>query len=191
MYIVISLGRMQPCSIQWQYLSQHSFPVPPSTHYCWVARGGVDSKLTQGFYTWPVLQESNPRPLDLRSYTVTTRPWASLTVSISTKRLCLFLDESGSTDRSHKPRIRPNRMKVCGPAPTEEHLAAIKHKKKVGVLWIVLYIELDCCLSVCVFFINESYILRHLERVTKLIITPHYSQILYTVRYHLKNCMNL
>ena len=25
--------------------------VPPSTQYCWVDRGGVDSKLAQGFYT--------------------------------------------------------------------------------------------------------------------------------------------
>ena len=23
------------------YHSQHSFPVPPGTHYCWVTRGGV------------------------------------------------------------------------------------------------------------------------------------------------------
>ena len=25
--------------------------VPPGTHYCWVDRGGVASKLAQGFYT--------------------------------------------------------------------------------------------------------------------------------------------
>ena len=25
--------------------------VPPGTHYCWVDRGGMDSKLVQGFYT--------------------------------------------------------------------------------------------------------------------------------------------
>jgi hypothetical protein len=29
------------------------------------------------------------------------------------------------------PRIRPNRMKVSPDIPTEEELAAIKHKKKV------------------------------------------------------------
>ena len=26
-------------------------PIPPGTHYCWVDRAGVDSKLAQGFYT--------------------------------------------------------------------------------------------------------------------------------------------
>ena len=33
--------------------------VPPGTHYCWVDRGSVVSKLAQGVYTWPVLRESN------------------------------------------------------------------------------------------------------------------------------------
>ena len=28
----------------------HFFSIPPGTHYCWVARGGVDSKLGYGFY---------------------------------------------------------------------------------------------------------------------------------------------
>ena len=42
----------------------HTVPIsiPPGTHYCWVDRDGVDSKLAQGFYTCPVLRESNPRP---------------------------------------------------------------------------------------------------------------------------------
>ena len=40
---------------------------------CQSSHGGdVDSKLAQGFYTWPALQESNPRPLDLGSNTLTT-----------------------------------------------------------------------------------------------------------------------
>lgn len=38
-----------------------------------------------------------------------------------------------SQDRS-APRIRPNRMKVAHYIPTEEELAAVKHKKRVGVL---------------------------------------------------------
>ena len=48
--------------------------VPPGTHYCWVNRGGVVSKLARGYYTWPALRESEPRPLDLISkiiYTIT------------------------------------------------------------------------------------------------------------------------
>ena len=53
--------------------------VPPGTHYCWVDRGGVDSKLAQGFYTWPALRESNTTPLDLGSNALTTqsRAWFS------------------------------------------------------------------------------------------------------------------
>jgi hypothetical protein len=42
----------------------------PGTHYCWVARDNVDSNLAQGFNTWPVCGESNPRPLALRSNTL-------------------------------------------------------------------------------------------------------------------------
>ena len=53
----------------------HTVPVflPPGTQYCWVDRGGVDSKLAQGFDACPALWELNPRPLDLGSYTLTTR----------------------------------------------------------------------------------------------------------------------
>ena len=29
----------------------HTIYVPPGTHYCWVAKVGVDSKFTQRFYT--------------------------------------------------------------------------------------------------------------------------------------------
>ena len=50
--------------------------VPPGTHYCRVDRGGVDSKLAQGFYTWPGLTVSNSRPLALGSNALTTRPRA-------------------------------------------------------------------------------------------------------------------
>jgi hypothetical protein len=40
--------------------------VPPGTHYCWVARGSVDSKLAQGFYAYRLWsRESNPRPFSL------------------------------------------------------------------------------------------------------------------------------
>ena len=47
---LISLARMQLifCSV-----AIHTVPifVPPGTHYCWVDRGSVDSKLAQGLYT--------------------------------------------------------------------------------------------------------------------------------------------
>ena len=46
--------------------------IPPGTHYCWVDRGSVDFELAQGFHTWLALQESNPRPLDLRSNALTS-----------------------------------------------------------------------------------------------------------------------
>ena len=47
----------------------HTVPifVPPGIHYCWVDRGGADSKLAQGFYTRLGLRESNPRCLDLKA----------------------------------------------------------------------------------------------------------------------------
>ena len=63
----------------------HTVPifVPPSTHCCWVDWGGVDSKLAQGFFTWPTLWESNPRPLDLGSNALTTRPHASICNNVS------------------------------------------------------------------------------------------------------------
>ena len=56
----------------------HTLPifVPPGTHYSWVDRGGVNSKLPQGLYIWPVIQKSNPRPLDLSSNELTTRSLA-------------------------------------------------------------------------------------------------------------------
>ena len=38
---------------------------PPGTHYCWVDRGGVDSRHAQSFDTLPALWVSNPRPIDL------------------------------------------------------------------------------------------------------------------------------
>ena len=50
--------------------------IPPGTHYYWVDRGSMDSKLAQGFYTWPTLPELNPRPLDLGSNALTTRQLA-------------------------------------------------------------------------------------------------------------------
>lgn len=39
------------------------------------------------------------------------------------------------------PRIRPNRMKVTSAIPSEEELAAIKHKKKVG--WLLMWLNLS------------------------------------------------
>ena len=69
---------MQHTKAKALYHSQYSFPFPPGTHYYWVARGGVDSKLAQGFYTRLAPRESNPRPLDLGSYALTTRPRAPL-----------------------------------------------------------------------------------------------------------------
>ena len=50
--------------------------VQPGSHYCWVDRGGINSKLVQGFYTWPSLLELNTRPLDLGSNALTIRPLA-------------------------------------------------------------------------------------------------------------------
>ena len=43
--------------------------IPPGTHYCWVDRGGVNSRLAyiriqQGCYTLPVMTESSLRTLD-------------------------------------------------------------------------------------------------------------------------------
>ena len=52
----------------------------------------------------------------------------------------LFDWAAGKPDTEKKPesrkgpQIRPNRMKVAQPIPTEEDLAAIKHKKKVRIL---------------------------------------------------------
>ena len=43
------------------------------THYCWVAGNNVDSKLAQGFYTWLLLRESNPRTLDIKSNALTAQ----------------------------------------------------------------------------------------------------------------------
>ena len=62
----------------------HTVPIfiPPGTHCSWVDRGGVDSKLSQGFYTWSVMQESNPKPLDLGASALTTRPLAPQTSEI-------------------------------------------------------------------------------------------------------------
>ena len=60
--------------LQLKPFTQYQSVIPPSTHYCWVDWGGVNSKLAQRFYTWPVLWESNPRPLDLRSNALTTPP---------------------------------------------------------------------------------------------------------------------
>ena len=34
--------------------------VPPGTHCCWIYRGGVDSKLARGFYTWPGIEPQTP-----------------------------------------------------------------------------------------------------------------------------------
>ena len=51
--------------------------IQPGTHYRWVYRGSVDSKLAQGFFTWPELWEPNPRSLDLRSNALTTWPCAT------------------------------------------------------------------------------------------------------------------
>ena len=53
----------------WSYSYRTNFR---STWYHWVARGGVDSKLAQCFYTLPALRESNTRLLDLMSNAVTT-----------------------------------------------------------------------------------------------------------------------
>ena len=39
------LGRMHQMFSSWSHLHSTNFFVPPGTHYCWVARGGVDSKL--------------------------------------------------------------------------------------------------------------------------------------------------
>ena len=52
--------------MQLKPFTQFRFFVPPGTHFCWAARGNVDSNLAQGFYACPVCQESNPRPLALR-----------------------------------------------------------------------------------------------------------------------------
>ena len=45
----------------------------------------------------------------------------------------LLLDGTNQKNKDIRsgPRIRPNRMKVSSDIPTEEVLAAIKHKKKV------------------------------------------------------------
>ena len=40
--------------MQLKPFTQFRFFVPPGTHYCWVARGNVDSNIAQGFYKWPV-----------------------------------------------------------------------------------------------------------------------------------------
>ena len=47
--------------------------------------------------------------------------------------MSLFLSDSSNVKDKEKraPKIRPNRMKVSVNIPTEEELAAIKHKKKV------------------------------------------------------------
>ena len=46
---LISLGRMQRFFLHLKPFPQYPVFVPPSTHYCCVARGIVDSKLIQGF----------------------------------------------------------------------------------------------------------------------------------------------
>ena len=67
---LISLGKCRAFSAD---VAIHTVPifVLPSTHYR-VDRGGVDAKLSQGFYTWPTLRASNPRSPDLWSNALTT-----------------------------------------------------------------------------------------------------------------------
>ena len=75
-FSLTSLGRMQHVFCSWGHSHRINFLVPPGTHHCLVNRGGVDLKLAQGFYTWPVLRESNSRPFDLRSNALGTWPRA-------------------------------------------------------------------------------------------------------------------
>ena len=71
----------------------HTVPifVPSGTHYCWMDRGSVDSKFTQGFYTRTVLRawESNPRHQDLGTNALTIPPRAPLRNAIILKHIAL------------------------------------------------------------------------------------------------------
>ena len=64
---IISLERIQRNYRVYAAVTIHTVPifVLSGTHYCWVDIGGVDSKLAQGFCTWPSPWEPNPRPLIL------------------------------------------------------------------------------------------------------------------------------
>ena len=62
--------------------------VPLGTHYCWVGRHGVDSKLA--FYTWPALRESNSSPLKIYSNALTTPPCASRGIHMPVLLRCCF-----------------------------------------------------------------------------------------------------
>lgn len=58
-------------------------------------------------------------------------------------------------DKSHKPRIKPNRMKVISDMPSEDKLAAIKYKKKVSfvaVIFLVNYKKIIIVTSYCFIF---------------------------------------
>ena len=77
---LIHLGRMQCifCSCkpfaQYQFLL-HLVPIIAGwTETVWI------QNLPKAFYTWPTLQESNPRPLDLGSNALTIRPCTSCTL---------------------------------------------------------------------------------------------------------------
>ena len=48
---LLSLGRMSSHFLQLKSFTKYQVLVLLGTHYCWVARGGVDSKLVQRFYT--------------------------------------------------------------------------------------------------------------------------------------------
>jgi hypothetical protein len=54
-YFTVSSPRGE-CSMFRTAEANHtvSFNVPPGIYYCWVARENVESKLAQGFYTWPM-----------------------------------------------------------------------------------------------------------------------------------------
>jgi hypothetical protein len=68
------------CSKSCKQLSIELGICAPGTHYCWVARGDVDSKLAQGFHVWPVpgiepvTSHSQARRLN-RSATRSTGRW--------------------------------------------------------------------------------------------------------------------
>ena len=66
--LVLLLCPRAQCSTFSAAEAIHAVPifVPPGTHYYWVGRVGVDSKLGQCFYT-SELRESNPLPIHLWS----------------------------------------------------------------------------------------------------------------------------
>ena len=107
---VLKLTHSQSHLLQLKPFTQYQFSIYLVPINCWMARGGVDSKLGQGFYTWPALRESNPR-----------RPWSRvqrlnhlvmrsktnfLTVHSSTISACKWPDSTHSvwaiTGRLHK-----------------------------------------------------------------------------------------